>query len=286
MPNRREREAEPAFVDDFAGSKRAEHARARADGFRPACGPWRRPQICALLVRIRAILRARRWWYGTKIAGFFVRFAVPAAIFELFAQEFMGQCVVRFLEIRTDPQDSAVNAGLRFAVKVRPVVEPRKHEPLVDAVDRFASLLAGGVQTEVLQDHETVEGDKAPLRPPQFPAGDWTARSCAPQPSVATRDRSAAIGLAASPVRSLMTCQRMAGSESRSHLMCACRGAFSCRRMGLLSQVVCTFDTCAEATFALAFACGRKWAESLRGGWSRIPPSLLADASCLPPARV
>jgi hypothetical protein len=31
--------------------------------------------------------------------------------------------------------------------------------------------------------------------------------------------------IGASPVRSLMTCQRMAGSESRSHLMCAGRGA-------------------------------------------------------------
>src|SRR5437899_316168 len=60
---------------------------------------------------------------------------------------------------------------------------------------------------------------------PQYPAGDWAARSWAPQPSVAMRDRSAAIALGASPVRSLMTCQRMAGSESRSHLRCAGRGA-------------------------------------------------------------
>jgi Transposase len=37
--------------------------------------------------------------------------------------------------------------------------------------------------------------------------------------------RSAAIASGASPVRSRMTCQRMAGSESRSHLMCAGRGA-------------------------------------------------------------
>src|ERR1700732_2576232 len=63
------------------------------------------------------------------------------------------------------PQDSAVVAGLRFAVKVRPVVERLKHEPLVDAVDHLASLLAGGVETEIHQDDETVEGNKVPLRP-------------------------------------------------------------------------------------------------------------------------
>src|SRR5882762_6668615 len=87
-------------------------------------------------------------------------FAVPAAIFELLAQELISQYVVRLLEIRTDAEDSAVDAGLRFAVKVRPAVERLKHEPLVDAVDHFASLLAGGVETEVHQDDETVEGNK------------------------------------------------------------------------------------------------------------------------------
>src|SRR5437016_12323669 len=90
-------------------------------------------------------------------------FAVPAAIFELLAQELIGQCVVRFFEIRADAEDSAVDAGLGFAVKVRPVVDPLKHAPLVGAVDHFASLLAGGVETEVLQGDETVEGNKVPL---------------------------------------------------------------------------------------------------------------------------
>ena len=50
-------------------------------------------------------------------------------------------------------------------MKERSVVKRLKHEPLVDAVDHFASLLAGGVETEVLQDDETVEGNKVPLRP-------------------------------------------------------------------------------------------------------------------------
>src|ERR1700720_1715126 len=70
---------------------------------------------------------------------------------------------VGLLEIRTKAEDSAVDAGLGFAVKVRPVVEPLKHEPLVDAVDHLASLLAGGVETDVLQSDETVEGNKVPL---------------------------------------------------------------------------------------------------------------------------
>src|SRR5205814_2333893 len=79
----------------------------------------------------------------------FGRFAVPAAIFELLAQELICQCVVRFFEIRADAEDSAVDAGLRFAVKERPVVVPLKYEPLFDAVDHLASLPAGGVETEV-----------------------------------------------------------------------------------------------------------------------------------------
>jgi len=41
-----------------------------------------------------------------------------------------------------------------------PVVVPLKHEPLVDAVDHFASLLVGGVETQVHQDDETVQGNQ------------------------------------------------------------------------------------------------------------------------------
>ena len=87
-------------------------------------------------------------------------FAVPASIFELLAQESLGQRVVRFLEIRTDAENSAVDTRLGFAVKVRPVVQPLKDEPPVDPVDHFAGLPAGGVETEVHQDGETVEGNK------------------------------------------------------------------------------------------------------------------------------
>src|ERR1700722_4845156 len=90
-------------------------------------------------------------------------FAVPAAIFELLAQELTGQGGVRFLEERTDAENSAVDAGLGFAMKKGPVVERLKHEPLVDAVYHLARFLAGRVETEVLQDDETPEGNQIPL---------------------------------------------------------------------------------------------------------------------------
>src|SRR6266516_8162051 len=105
------------------------------------------------------------------------------AVCELLAQELIGQCVVRFLEIRPDAKDSAVDAGLRFAVKERPVVEPLKHEPLVDAVDHFASLLAGGVETEILQDDESIESNKQGLVHlrqvgPQEQVGEFSPVAC------------------------------------------------------------------------------------------------------------
>jgi hypothetical protein len=83
----------------------------------------------------------------------------------LLAQQLTGQCVIRFSGICADCQDSAVDAGLCFAVKKRPVVELFKHEPLIDTGDHPASLLAGRVETEVHQDDERIEGNKVPLRP-------------------------------------------------------------------------------------------------------------------------
>jgi hypothetical protein len=90
-------------------------------------------------------------------AAAFGCFAVPAAVFELFAQELICQRVVRFLEIRTEAENSAVDAGLGFAMKVRTVVEALEDEVFVDAVDHFASPLIGRIETEILQDDETVE---------------------------------------------------------------------------------------------------------------------------------
>ncbi len=56
-------------------------------------------------------------------------------------------------------------------------------------------------------------------RPPHRPSGAWSASSRAPQPSVAILDRSAAMTSAGSCVRSRITCQRIAGSESSSQSM-------------------------------------------------------------------
>jgi hypothetical protein len=78
----------------------------------------------------------------------------------LLTQELIGQGVVRFFEIRAEGEDSAVDAGLGFAVKKAPVAVPFKDEVLVDAVDRFSGLPAGGVKAEVHQDNEAVEGNE------------------------------------------------------------------------------------------------------------------------------
>ena len=172
VPKRRVREAQPAFVDDFASAKRAEHASLEQIVFAPLAGfrDGRRFAPCSFVFE-QAFEHADGGVERRPPAGRPFRrqegprFAVPSAVFELLAQELPGQCVVGLLEVRADAQDSAVDAGLGFAVKVRPVVEPLKHEPLVDAVDHFASLLAGGVETEVLQDGETKEGDEVPFRP-------------------------------------------------------------------------------------------------------------------------
>src|SRR5262249_48686632 len=75
-------------------------------------------------------------------------------------EELIRQSVVRLFEIRAEAEDSAVDAGLCLALKKRPVVVILEHEPLVDAVDHFASLLAPWVETEVFQDDKSVEGKK------------------------------------------------------------------------------------------------------------------------------
>jgi len=61
---------------------------------------------------------------------------------------------------------------------------------------------------------ETHSGKSVP--PLHLPSGSWAARSCAPHPWRTTRARSAATASGGASVRSRMTCQRMAGPESRS----------------------------------------------------------------------
>src|SRR5208282_5955753 len=68
-------------------------------------------------------------------------------------------------------ENSAVDAGFRFSVKVRPVVEWLEHEPLIDAVDHLAGMVPAGVETEVFQDDETPCGNQVPVPPPAPVAG-------------------------------------------------------------------------------------------------------------------
>ena len=64
-------------------------------------------------------------------------------------------------------------------------------------------------------------GKHAP--PAHWPSSPCNASSLAPQPSVATRARSAATTSAGAWTRSRNTCQRMAGSESSSQSRTAMR---------------------------------------------------------------
>src|SRR6185437_6813834 len=123
MPERREREAEPALVDDFAGSKRAEHVAFDQIVFRRLA---RLSDCCRFAPGSFVIEQPFEDTDGgmKRRSPALGRFAVPAAIFELLIQQLIGQCVIWFFEIRADAEDSAVDAGLRFAMKERPIVEP------------------------------------------------------------------------------------------------------------------------------------------------------------------
>ena len=152
VPERWEREAEPAFVDHFAGSERAKQATGEEIVFTPPAGPgdrlpYRRRFRRCTFVFVQSFQYANRGM--ERGASAWRSFAVPAPIFELFIEELPGQGVVRFLEIRADTEDSTVDARLRFTAKVRTVAEPAEDEPLVDTVDHSASLLAGGIEAEV-----------------------------------------------------------------------------------------------------------------------------------------
>jgi hypothetical protein len=98
VPKRREREAEPAFVDDFASSKRAEHAALEQIVFGPLAGlsDGRRFAPCSFVFEQSFEHADGGMERGAPAFGCF---AVPATIFELLAQELIGQCVVRFFEI-------------------------------------------------------------------------------------------------------------------------------------------------------------------------------------------
>ncbi len=164
VPKGGEGEAQPAIVDDFAGAKRAEHAALEqivfgtlagfGDGCRFAAGAFEfeEPfQHANSGVEGRAAAgRAFRRYGGP-------RFTVPATIFELFAEDLFGECVVGFFEICADAEDSAVDAGLGFSAKIRAIVERFEDQASFDAVHHFAGLLAVGVESEVHQGGEAIE---------------------------------------------------------------------------------------------------------------------------------
>jgi len=109
VPERREREAEPALVDDLAGAKRAEHAALEqiVFGALAGFGDGRRFASCLLVFEesfedADGGVERRAPAGGTFRRDEGRRFAIPAAIFELLAQESLGQRVVGFFEIRTD----------------------------------------------------------------------------------------------------------------------------------------------------------------------------------------
>src|SRR5215472_9327604 len=148
VPERREREAEPAFVDDFTGAERAEQAALQEIVFSLLAGLGESCRFTA-----RAFVGEESFQHadggmegGAAALG---SFAVPAAIFELLAQELIGESVVGFFEVGAQGEDSTVDAGLGLAVKEAVVAVPLEDEVPVDAVDHFLSLPAGGVEAEI-----------------------------------------------------------------------------------------------------------------------------------------
>src|SRR5215216_372910 len=76
--------------------------------------------------------------------------------------------------------------------------------------------------------------------PGQVPSSDCAAKSAAPQPSVATLARSAAISLSDASVKSRIACQRIEGSESSSHCIAELFGFGVCHVGRLV--VICWFS--------------------------------------------
>ena len=50
-------------------------------------------------------------------------------------------------------------------MEIRTVVERLEHQPLTDAVDHSARLFTPRIETKVLQNDKTVEGNQVPFRP-------------------------------------------------------------------------------------------------------------------------
>src|SRR5579863_6504899 len=98
MPKCGKRKAQPTFVDYLAGSKREKHAALEqiVFGSLAGFGDFRRFAPSPFVFEQSFEHADRRMKRRAPALG---RFAIPAAVLELLAQEPIGQCVVWFFEI-------------------------------------------------------------------------------------------------------------------------------------------------------------------------------------------
>ena len=136
-------------------------------------------------------------------------------------------------EVRADRERDAVDARLALALEVElAVVVPAgvvAHERdralrLGRLRDRARTPRATAARSGSPSTRRRTAGSRRPspagrCRRPSSPSSPCSASSLAPQPSVATRARSAATSSAEASVRSRITCQRIAGSPSRRYAM-------------------------------------------------------------------
>src|SRR5438445_7848769 len=82
-------------------------------------------------------------------------FAVPAAVRELLAQQPIDESIAPDIEVRAEPDDAAVDAGLDLAFEEGRAAEPRSPgDALANAIDRGARARARRVEAEVAQEHQ------------------------------------------------------------------------------------------------------------------------------------
>jgi hypothetical protein len=65
--------------------------------------------------------------------------------------------VIGSVEVRAEAENSPVDAGFGFALKKASIVVILEYKPLLDTVDHFARLLAGGIKAHIHQSQESVE---------------------------------------------------------------------------------------------------------------------------------
>ena len=231
MPAGRKRELQPGRVDDFAGALPSDQppfeevlltpAPSR-DGFRGATG-------CALVRQqpFQDVDRGRE----RRADGTVLRLAVPPAVLELLTKEAGDHAIHILIKVGTQCDGPAIDARLDLAAEERlpsvlptAVVSDQRHRPAhpVSTGSTPKSRSSWSVGSVAVQGWPWSSSAWLKLRagkhapPAHWPSSPCNASSLAPQPSVATRARSAATTSAGAWTRSRITCQRMAGSESSS----------------------------------------------------------------------